>query len=150
MIRKSPPARRADPPTRPLGGSAQGCPIYPRSTDFVASSGFQAVVDMSASSGSWRKAIGVIEFKGVQYPKSVILYAVFRPMIGVSEHAWNAAQERLGKQIATAALALVFEKHCAGEVALPGGYLRGMVEKAGAGELHLERSFHGRLSSQAA
>ncbi|MCA1337919.1 plasmid replication protein RepC [Pseudooceanicola marinus] len=73
-----------------------------------------------------------------------------RPMIGVSEHAWNVAQDRLGKQVATAALALVFEKHCAGEVSSPGGYLRGMVEKAGAGELHLERSFYGRLSGLAA
>jgi len=73
-----------------------------------------------------------------------------RPMIGVSEHAWHVAQDRLGKQVATAALVLVFEKHCAGEVASPGGYLRGMVEKAGAGELHLERSFYGRLSGQAA
>lgn len=73
-----------------------------------------------------------------------------RPMIGVSEHAWHLAQDRLGKQIATAALVLTFDKHCAGEVASPGGYLRGMVEKAGAGELHLERSFYGRLSGQAA
>jgi len=73
-----------------------------------------------------------------------------RPMIGVSEHAWNIAQDRLGPQIATAALVLTFEKHCAGEVASPGGYLRGIVQKAGAGELHLERSFYGRLSGQAA
>lgn len=73
-----------------------------------------------------------------------------RPMIGVSEHAWNHAQERLGPQMATAALVLVFDKHSAGEVASPGGYLRGMVEKAGAGELHLERSFYGRLSGKAA
>ena len=73
-----------------------------------------------------------------------------RPMIGVSEHAWNLAQDRLGPQIATAALVLTFDKHCAGEVASPGGYLRGMVEKAGAGNLHLERSFYGRLSGQAA
>ncbi len=73
-----------------------------------------------------------------------------RPMIGVSENAWNDAQERLGPQMATAALVLVFDKHSAGEVASPGGYLRGMVEKAGAGELHLERSFYGRLSAQAA
>ena len=73
-----------------------------------------------------------------------------RPMIGVSEHAWNLARDRLGPQIATAALVLTFDKHCAGEVASPGGYLRGMVEKAGAGELHLERSFYGRLSGQAA
>lgn len=73
-----------------------------------------------------------------------------RPMIGVSGHAWHVAQDQLGKQLATAALVLVFEKHCAGEVASPGGYLRGMVEKAGAGELHLERSFYGRLSGLAA
>lgn len=73
-----------------------------------------------------------------------------RPMIGISEHAWNLAQDRLGPQVATAALVLTFDKHCAGEVASPGGYLRGMVEKAGAGELHLERSFYGRLSGQAA
>ncbi|MEO3416077.1 plasmid replication protein RepC [Roseovarius sp. CAU 1744] len=73
-----------------------------------------------------------------------------RPMIGVSEHAWNLAQDRLGPQIATAALVLTFDKHAKGEVASPGGYLRGMVEKAGAGELHLERSFYGRLSGQAA
>lgn len=73
-----------------------------------------------------------------------------RPMIGISEHAWNTAQEMLGKQVATAALVLVFEKHSTGEVTSPGGYLRGMVEKAGAGELHLERSFFGRLSGVAA
>ncbi|AKS47825.1 replication initiation protein RepC [Octadecabacter temperatus] len=73
-----------------------------------------------------------------------------RPMIGISEHAWNVAQDRLGPQIATAALVLVFEKHSAGEVASPGGYLRGMVEKAGAGELNLERSFYGRLNGLAA
>lgn len=73
-----------------------------------------------------------------------------RPMIGISEHAWHIAQDRLGKQVATAALVLVFEKHCSGEVASPGGYLRRMVEKAGAGELHLERSFYGRLNAMAA
>nr|WP_267895725.1 plasmid replication protein RepC [Loktanella sp. Alg231-35] len=73
-----------------------------------------------------------------------------RPMIGISEQAWNIAQDQLGKQVATAALALVFEKHSSGEVASPGGYLRGMVEKGRAGELHLERSFFGRLSETAA
>ena len=73
-----------------------------------------------------------------------------RPMIGISEHAWLSAQEQMGKQRAAAAFALVFDKHTSGEVGSPGGYLRGMVEKAGAGELHLERSFFGRLSEQAA
>ena len=73
-----------------------------------------------------------------------------RPMIGVSEHAWLEAQEGLGKQAAAAAMVLVFDKHARGEVASPGGYLRGMVEKAGAGELNLERSIYGRLSEHAA
>ena len=68
----------------------------------------------------------------------------------LSEHAWNAAQDRMGTKVAMAAFALVFAKHSAGEVASPGGYLRGMVEKAGPGKLHLERSFYGRLSGQAA
>ena len=56
----------------------------------------------------------------------------------------------MGKQMAAAAMALVFDKHAKGEVASAGGYLRGMTEKARAGELHLERSFYGRLSGQAA
>ena len=73
-----------------------------------------------------------------------------RPMIGISEHAWDVAQEQMGKQVAAAAFVLMFEKHSTGEVASPGGYLRGMVQKAGAGELYLERSFFGRLSGLAA
>ena len=73
-----------------------------------------------------------------------------RPMIGISENAWNHAQDKLGTQVATAALVLVFDKYCSGEVASPGGYLCGIIEKAGAGTLHLERSFYGRLSGKAA
>lgn len=38
---------------------------------------FLGARDMSASSVSWQEAVGVIEFKGVHYPKSVILHAVF-------------------------------------------------------------------------
>ena len=73
-----------------------------------------------------------------------------RPMIGISEPAWNIAQERLGPQVAAAAIALIYDKYNAGEVASPGGYLRGMVEKAGAGELNLDRSFYGRLKEHRA
>ena len=40
--------------------------------------------------------------------------------------------------------------HFATQARFLGGYLRGMADQAGAGELHLERSFHGRLSGQAA
>lgn len=73
-----------------------------------------------------------------------------RPMIGVTEQAWNSAQRQMGKQKASAALALVFEKFNAGEVSSPGGYLRGMIARDRVGELHLERSFYGRLNAIAA
>ena len=42
-----------------------------------------------------------------------------RPMVGISEDAWAVAQQRLGPQVAAAALALIFDKFNAGEVALP-------------------------------
>ncbi|MCY3996132.1 MAG: replication initiation protein RepC [Rhodobacter sp.] len=44
----------------------------------------------------------------------------------------------------------MLDKSTTGEVKSPGGYLRGLVERAQVGELHLERSFYGRLSGQAA
>ncbi len=72
--------------------------------------------------------------------------AKIRPMVGISEHAWNTAQKALGAEVAAAAVALIYDKHASGEVSSPGGYLRGMVQKAQAGELHLDRSFYGRLS----
>ena len=73
-----------------------------------------------------------------------------RGMVGISENAWNLSQKTLGPAVASAAIALIFDKHTTGEVNSPGGYLRGMVEKARAGELHLDRSFYGRLSEQVA
>lgn len=72
--------------------------------------------------------------------------AKIRPMVGISEHAWNTAQKALGAEVAAAAVALIYDKHASGEVSSPGGYLRGMIQKAQAGELHLDRSFYGRLS----
>ncbi|MDA8586722.1 plasmid replication protein RepC [Rhodobacteraceae bacterium] len=76
--------------------------------------------------------------------------ARIRPMVGISEHAWNVAQKALGPEIAAAAIALIYDKHSAGEVSSPGGYLRGMVEKAQIGELHLDRSFYGRMGAASA
>ena len=72
-----------------------------------------------------------------------------RGMAGISEDAWNLSQKTLGPAVAAAAIALIFDKHTTGEVKSPGGYLRGMVEKAKVGELHLDRSFYGRLSERA-
>ncbi len=69
-----------------------------------------------------------------------------RPMVGISEDAWNVVQQKLGPLVAAAAMSLIYEKTTAGEVASAGGYLRGIVGKALNGELHLERSFYGRLN----
>ena len=73
-----------------------------------------------------------------------------RGVAGISQDAWNVAQNTFGPEVAAAVIALIYDKHATGEVISPGGYLRGMVEKARAGELHLERSFYGRMSGQAA
>ncbi len=72
--------------------------------------------------------------------------AALRPMAGISENAWNVANQVLGPAVAAASIALIFDKHTDGIVKSPGGYLRGLVEKAQVGELHLDRSFYGRLS----
>jgi len=72
--------------------------------------------------------------------------AALRPMAGISEDAWNVANRVLGPAGAAASIALIFDKHADGTVKSPGGYLRGLVEKAQVGELHLDRSFYGRLS----
>ena len=73
-----------------------------------------------------------------------------RPMVGISEDAWNVAQQKLGPLVAAAAMSLIYEKSATGEVASAGGYLRGIVTKALEGELHLERSFYGRLNGTSA
>lgn len=72
--------------------------------------------------------------------------AQIRGIAGISEDAWNAANKVLGPARAAATIALIFDKHSSGEVKSAGGYLRAMVERAQAGELHLDRSFYGRLS----
>ena len=74
--------------------------------------------------------------------------AKLRPTVGISEDAWNVAQRRLGPEMAAAAVALIYDKTSDGEIQSPGGYLRGMVEKAAAGELHLDRSIYGRLAER--
>jgi replication initiation protein RepC len=71
-----------------------------------------------------------------------------RPMAGISEDAWNVSQRILGPHVAAATIALIFDKYSSGEVSSPGGYLRGIVEKAKSGELHLARSFYGRMSER--
>ena len=72
--------------------------------------------------------------------------AALRPIVGISEDAWNVANKVLGPAVAAASIALILDKSSNGEVKSPGGYLRGLVERAQIGELHLDRSFYGRLS----
>ncbi|WP_298966774.1 plasmid replication protein RepC [uncultured Roseibium sp.] len=72
--------------------------------------------------------------------------ATLRPIAGISEDAWNVANKVLGPAVAAASIALIFDKHTEGLVKSPGGYLRELVRRAQAGELHLDRSFYGRLS----
>lgn len=76
--------------------------------------------------------------------------ATLRPDVGISEDAWNVANRILGPAMAAASVALILDKTADGEVRSPGGYLRGLVDRAQKGELHLERSIYGRLSSHAA
>jgi replication initiation protein RepC len=72
--------------------------------------------------------------------------AALRPVVGISEDAWNVANKVLGPAGAAASIALILDKSSDGQVKSPGGYLRGLIEKAQVGELHLDRSFYGRLS----
>ena len=71
-----------------------------------------------------------------------------RPMVGISESAWNVVQKNLGLLPAAAALALIYDKCDKGEFKSPSGYLYGIVAKVLDGELHLERSFYGRMSER--
>ena len=72
--------------------------------------------------------------------------AKIRGVAGISEDAWNVANQVMGPAIAAATIALIYDKHVEGQVKSAGGYLRAMVERAQAGDLHLDRSFYGRLS----
>ncbi|MEP4199373.1 MAG: plasmid replication protein RepC [Aliishimia sp.] len=76
--------------------------------------------------------------------------AALRPVVGISEDAWNVANKVLGPAGAAASIALILDKSSDGEVKSPGGYLRGLIEKAQIGELHLDRSFYGRLNGAGA
>ena len=76
--------------------------------------------------------------------------AALRPVVGISEDAWNVANKVLGPARAAASIALILDKSSDGEVKSPGGYLRGLIEKAQIGELHLDRSLYGRLNGAGA
>jgi replication initiation protein RepC len=60
--------------------------------------------------------------------------------LGVSRSLWGDACLTMGRELAAVALAIVSSKEEGHFRSSPGGYFHGMVEKAKAGELHLERT----------
>jgi replication initiation protein RepC len=60
--------------------------------------------------------------------------------LGVSKSLWGDACLAMGRELAAVALAIVSTKEADHFQTSPGGYFHGMVAKAKAGELHLERT----------
>ena len=60
--------------------------------------------------------------------------------LGVSKSLWGDACVSMGRELAAVALAIVSTKEPEHFTTSPGGYFHGMVAKARAGELHLERT----------
>jgi replication initiation protein RepC len=60
--------------------------------------------------------------------------------LGVSKSLWGDACLAMGRELAAVALAIVSTKDPGHFTGTPGGYFHGMVAKARAGELHLERT----------
>jgi replication initiation protein RepC len=60
--------------------------------------------------------------------------------LGVSKSLWGDACLAMGRELAAVALAIVSTKETEHFRTSPGGYFHGMVTKARAGELHLERT----------
>jgi replication initiation protein RepC len=60
--------------------------------------------------------------------------------LGVSKSLWGEACFAMGRELAAVALAIVSTKEAEHFRTSPGGYFHGMVAKAIAGELHLERT----------
>ncbi|MBV9828288.1 MAG: replication protein C [Alphaproteobacteria bacterium] len=63
--------------------------------------------------------------------------------LGVSKSLWGEACLAMGRELAAVALAIVSTKDPAHFTASPGGYFHGMVTKARAGELNLDRTVWG-------
>lgn len=63
-----------------------------------------------------------------------------RGELGVSKSLWGDACLALGRELASVALAIVSSKEAEHFQTTPGGYFHGMVVKARAGQLHLERT----------
>jgi replication initiation protein RepC len=74
------------------------------------------------------------------WPEIVDAADWLRHDLGVSKSLWGEACVAMGRELAAVALAIVSAKEVGHFRTTPGGYFHGMVAKAAAGELHLERT----------
>ena len=74
------------------------------------------------------------------WPEIVDAADWLRHDLGVSKSLWGEACLGMGRELAAVALAVVSAKEAGHFRTTPGGYFHGMVAKAAAGELHLERT----------
>jgi replication initiation protein RepC len=74
------------------------------------------------------------------WPEIVDAADWLRHDLGVSKSLWGDACLAMGRELAAVALAIVSTKEAGHFQTSPGGYFHGMVTKAKAGELHLERT----------
>ena len=74
------------------------------------------------------------------WPEIVDAADWLRHDLGVSKSLWGDACLAMGRELAAVALAIVSTKEAEHFQTSPGGYFHGMVAKAKAGELHLERT----------
>jgi replication initiation protein RepC len=74
------------------------------------------------------------------WPEIVDAADWLRHDLGVSKSLWGEACLAMGRELAAVALAIVSTKEAEHFRTSPGGYFHGMVAKAVAGELHLERT----------
>jgi replication initiation protein RepC len=77
------------------------------------------------------------------WPELVDAAAFLRSDLGVSKSLWGAACLAMGREKAAIAIAIVSTKDPAHFRTTAGGYFHGMVTKAKAGELHLDRTLWG-------
>jgi replication initiation protein RepC len=70
---------------------------------------------------------------------------IVKPALNIPDSTWRTAARILGRERAAIAVALIYEKHCAGLINSPGAYLNGLISKAQMGKLALSSSlFHWR------
>ena len=74
------------------------------------------------------------------WPELIDAADYLRHDLGVSKPLWGEACVTMGRKSAAVAVAVVSTKHPAHFTGSPGGYFHGMVAKARAGELHLDRT----------